>query len=268
MHLAQECGEGSGIYIAFPKSTLGLVYLYDSQCEAAEDVLQSGITIASAKRLKMCFSQDSAASENPAFRRIYAVVPLGAHLEGTAARGHFSEKNGMELFASLCRMFIAPVLISNGQMRRGVELLDKTKISLHENQRRTAHCLFEHILGQVYSQIAAGPKPSLPIMVKNAAYLIKTAPFAAKRAEEHFKKSIGVFSEIGANGFLGMADLGPGLFYKTQKQMNPAREYIGKAVEIFAASGAEVYLEQAEKGLKSLEYWMCTLAATLCTHDR
>ena len=36
------------------------------------------------------------------------------------------------------RMFIAPVWITNGQMRRGVELLEKTQISLHENQRRTA----------------------------------------------------------------------------------------------------------------------------------
>ena len=215
MRRAQESGEKAiaaakdPAYIAFPKSTLGLIYLYDGQYEAAEDVLQSGLD--------------------------------------------FSEKNGMELIASLCRMFIAPVWITNGQMRRGVELLEKTQISLHENQRRTVYGLSEYILGQVYSQIAAGPKPSLPIMVKNAAYLIKTVPFAVKRAEEHFKKSIDVLSEIGANGFLGMANFGLGLFYKTQKQMNPAREYIGKAIEIFAASDAEDYLEQAEKELESLE---------------
>ena len=51
--------------------------------------------------------------------------------------------------------------------------MEKTQISMLENQRKTVYGLSEYILGQVYTQIAVGPKPSLPTMAKNAGYLIK-----------------------------------------------------------------------------------------------
>ncbi len=81
-------------------------------------------------------------------------------------------------------------------------LLKKAQETLFRNQRRVHYALSEYILGEVNSQIATGPKPSLSIMAKNIGFLIKNVPFATKRAEKHFNKAIELLKENGAEGLL------------------------------------------------------------------
>ncbi len=91
----------------------------------------------------------------------------------------------------------------NKQMRQGTELLEKARKILSKNQRSVHYAISEYVIGEVNSQIATGPKPSLSIMVKNIGFLVKNVPFATKKAEEHFHKAIELFKEIGMKGFLG-----------------------------------------------------------------
>ena len=79
------------------------------------------------------------------------------------------------------------------------------------------------IFGEVNSQIATGPKPSLSIMAKNIGFLVKNVPFATKKAEEHFNKAIELLKEIGAKGFLGRVYLSLGLLYKASKRSEQAK---------------------------------------------
>jgi tetratricopeptide (TPR) repeat protein len=90
-------------------------------------------------------------------------------------------------------------------------------------------------------------------MAKNIGFLAKTVPFATKKAEEHFNKSIELFKEIGMKGYLGVAYLSLGLLYKASKRTDQARQSILKAVDIFQECEAEVYLRQANEALGSLE---------------
>ena len=165
---------------------------------------------------------------------------------------NFCEKRGIGQMYVICYYFLAPILIAKGHMQQGTELLKNAQKTLLKNQRKSQYAISEYILGEVNSQIATGPKPSLAIMAKNIGFLVKTVPFATKKAEEHFNKAIELFKEIGMKGYLGQAYLSLGLLYKSTKRTDQARQCILKAINIFQECEAEVYLKQANEALESL----------------
>jgi tetratricopeptide (TPR) repeat protein len=130
--------------------------------------------------------------------------------------------------------------------------LKKAQETLIRNQRRVQYALSEYILGEVNAQIATGPKPSLSIMAKNIGFLIKTVPFATKKAEEHFTKAIELLREIGAEGLLGPVYLSFGLLHKNRRRKDDAIVCILEAMNFFKQCGAEAYLKQANEVLESL----------------
>ena len=165
---------------------------------------------------------------------------------------NFCEKHGLGQMSVICQTFLAPILIAKGDMKQGTELLEKAQETFIRNQRRVWYALSENILGEVNSQIATGPKPSLSIMAKNIGFLVKHVPFAGKKAEEHFNKAIGLFQKIGAKSFLGQAYLSLGLLYKASKRTDQARQCILKAINIFQECKSEVYIKQANEALDSM----------------
>jgi class 3 adenylate cyclase/tetratricopeptide (TPR) repeat protein len=164
----------------------------------------------------------------------------------------FCEKHGMRQLTTVCQMFLAPALIARGHMMQGKEQLEKARKAFHKNQRRVWYAISEYFLGEMNSQIAIGPKPSLSIMAKNVGFLVKNVPFAAKNAEKHFNKAIELLQEVGMKGFLGQAYLSQGLLYKASKRTDQARQYILKAINIFQECESEVYIKQANEALDSL----------------
>jgi class 3 adenylate cyclase/tetratricopeptide (TPR) repeat protein len=161
------------------------------------------------------------------------------------------EKHGLGQMSPICQIFLAPILIAKGDMKQGTELLEKVQETFISNQRRVWYALSEHFLGEVNLQIATGPKPALSTMAKNLGFLVKSFPFAAKKAEEHFNRAIELFKEIGANGFLGYPYLSLGALYKASKRTDQARQCILEAINIFQECGAEGWLKQAKEALDS-----------------
>jgi tetratricopeptide (TPR) repeat protein len=165
---------------------------------------------------------------------------------------NFCEKRGIVEFSKMSQVFLAPILIAKGHMQQGTELMEKARKSLISNQRRMLYAISEYILGEVNSQIATGPKPSLSTMAKNIGFLVKNVPFATKKAEEHFNKAIELFKEIGAKGYLGIVYLSLGLLYKASKRTDQARQSIMEAIDLFAECEADGWLKQANEALDSL----------------
>jgi tetratricopeptide (TPR) repeat protein len=165
---------------------------------------------------------------------------------------NFCKKRDIGYFSVVCQYFLAPILIAKGQMQQGIKLLEKAQETLIRNQRRAHYALSEYILGEVNSQIATGPKPSLSIMAKNIGFLVRNVPFAAKKAEEHFNKAIEIYKEIGAKGFLGQVYLSQGLLFKASKRPDQAKQCILEAINIFQECEAGGWLKQANEALDSL----------------
>jgi tetratricopeptide (TPR) repeat protein len=162
------------------------------------------------------------------------------------------EKHGIGELSVFCQYCLGPVLIASGQMKQGTELLEKARKILIKNQRSVHYAISEYVIGEVNSQIATGPKPSLSIMAKNIGYLVKNVPFATKKAEKHFNKAIELLKEIGAKGYLGQVYLSQGLLYKANKRTDEARQSILEAINLFQECEAGGWLKQANEALDSL----------------
>jgi tetratricopeptide (TPR) repeat protein len=165
---------------------------------------------------------------------------------------NFCEKNGLGQLSVISQTFLAPILIAKGDMKRGTELLEKAQKNFIRNQRKVWYALSENILGEVNSQIATGPKPSLSIMAKNFSFLVKNFPSAGKKAEEHFNKAIELFQEIGVKGFLGQSYLSLGQLYKASNRTDQARQCILKAIKVFQECESEINIRQANETLDSI----------------
>ena len=164
----------------------------------------------------------------------------------------FSEKRGIGMFTSLAQIFLSAILIAKGNMKQGFKKFEETQAVLLKNNLRVFYGLSEFILGLVYTQFITGPSPGLSTLAKNFGFIVSNAPFAEKKAEEHFKKAIALFREIGAKGELGEALLGLGQLYKAKKRNEKARECFSEAASLFQECDAHVYLKQAEEALASL----------------
>ena len=101
----------------------------------------------------------------------------------------------------------------------------------------------------MYLNIATGPKPPLGVMLRNAAFILRHAPVAAKRAEHLFNSAAAYQGSIGATGRRAQALLDLGSLYRRQRRKAEARQCLTEAVEIFERVGATVFLQQAREGL-------------------
>jgi len=164
----------------------------------------------------------------------------------------FCEKRSIGQFSVTSQLYLAPIMIAKGHMQQGIDLMDNARKTLISNQRRMFYGISDYILGEVYSQIATGSKPSLAIMAKNIGFLAKNVPFATRKAEKHFNKAIELFKEIGVRGYLGQVYLSLGQLHKERRRTDQARQSILKAINIFKECEAEAYLKQANEVLDSL----------------
>ena len=108
-------------------------------------------------------------------------------------------------------------------------------------------------MGKVFLQIVEKTESISPlILAKNIGFLVKTVPFADKKAESHLNKAIQIAEEIDDKSHLGPVYLDLGLLHKTKKRTEQAKKCISKAIEIFEQCEAEGYLQQAKDALQSL----------------
>jgi tetratricopeptide (TPR) repeat protein len=165
----------------------------------------------------------------------------------------FSKPRAIGELIEWSELYLAPVLIAQGHMRQGLNMIEEVQQRSIRSQSRVRYAFSEYIFGKTYSQIATGPTPAFSIMAKNIGFLIKDVPFAAKKAEEHFNQAIELSREIGAKSLLGGAYLDLGLFYKARKKTQQARECISEAADIFEECEATEYLKQAKEALESVQ---------------
>jgi class 3 adenylate cyclase/tetratricopeptide (TPR) repeat protein len=166
----------------------------------------------------------------------------------------FTEEFGFEFAGSGAQGFMGIVMITKGDVARGINIVENIIQQLLENGSRWRYAVMNHMLGRVYSQIAqgGGGEKSFSFLLKNIGFLIKTVPFATRKAEGYFHTAIETAKEIGAKSVLGQAYLDLGRLHKAKGRLADARTCISQAVQSFQECEAEVYLKQAREALASL----------------
>jgi class 3 adenylate cyclase/tetratricopeptide (TPR) repeat protein len=153
----------------------------------------------------------------------------------------------------VARAFLGVPLIAKGHMREGLEMIEDARQSLLDNDRKYFYSVSEYILGKVFLNIVERAAPtSISTMARNIGFLIKSVPFASKKAEEHFNRAIEVAKEIGAKRTMGEAYLDLGLLYRTKGKTEQAKKCISEAIQIFEQTEADRLLRQAKEALVSL----------------
>jgi hypothetical protein len=133
-------------------------------------------------------------------------------------------------------------------------MIEEAQRSYLTNERKGVYALSEYILGKIHLQIVQRAQPMSPFTVaKNISFLVKSVPFASRKAEYHFNKAIEVSGEIGAKGTLGQAYLDLGLLQKAKNRKKKATECLSRAIKILEQCEAEGFLRQAKEALASLK---------------
>jgi tetratricopeptide (TPR) repeat protein len=166
----------------------------------------------------------------------------------------FTEEFGYEFMGSGAQALMGIVMITKGDVAGGINIVGNIMQQFLENGGRWRYALINHMLGRVYSQIAqgGGGGKSFSFLLKNIGFLIKTVPFASRKAEGYFHTAIETAKEIGAKSVLGQAYLDLGKLHKAKGRPADARTCISQAVQSFEECEADVYLKQAREALASL----------------
>jgi hypothetical protein len=162
----------------------------------------------------------------------------------------FSRKSGVDWLGTMAKMIVSVAFIANGQLSDGMRKLQEIQRASIKNRRRWLYAQSEYIMGGVYLKMVKKSAPLSPsIFMKNIGFIVKSVPFAAKKAENHFRKSIEAAETMGAMGILGQAWLDLGRLHKASKKTECARECFVKAIEVFELCGLEVFKKQAKEEL-------------------
>jgi class 3 adenylate cyclase/tetratricopeptide (TPR) repeat protein len=161
---------------------------------------------------------------------------------------------GCEVWGTLAKLLAGVVCIADGKMRQGLKMVEEVRDAYQQNGRKGSLALPEYILGRIYLQIVEGENlPSLSTLARNIGFMVKNVPAAARKAEEHYNRSITLAKEVGANHYMARAYLDLGLLHKAKKRTDQAKECISKAIVLFKQYELEIYLQQAKEALASLD---------------
>jgi len=179
--------------------------------------------------------------------------PVDAERELTIV-SEFGQKYGVEVIGRPAKTFLSVISIINGDISKGVKSIYNNILLSKQLGRKTTVAIFEHVLGKIYLQLVERNKPiNFHVILRNFIFLIINLPFAAKKAEIHLKKSIGVANDIGAKAILGQAFLDLGILYKLRKRNDKALKALNKAIRYLEMVDATFFLEQAKKTIVSLK---------------
>ena len=159
----------------------------------------------------------------------------------------YSDEFGCEALGTAAQVFLAVLLISRGELARGLKELKRLAASAGNNGRFWAKSVIEHIQGSIYLRLLQR-ESSLGLwgLIRNAGFLIKTMPQAAQKAEMHFNRSVSIASRIGSTNIVGQASLDLGRLYQLKKEKERSRECIKEAIRIFQDIGASAHLQNAK----------------------
>ena len=165
-----------------------------------------------------------------------------------------SEKFGYEWVGSASQGMKGMVLIAQGDLKQGMSLYENVIRVFLESKSLYRYAMSNYLMGKVYAKIAqgGGGKKNFSFLVKNIVFLIKTVPFARKKAEEYLNVAMKTAREIGAKSVLGQAYLEMGLLHKAKGKTEKARECISNAIDAFEKCEADVFLKQAKDALASM----------------
>jgi tetratricopeptide (TPR) repeat protein len=228
-------------------------------CDTGCSRLTAGDYLSAIDFFKKCIqvSPDPAVFQSVRMLLGMCYLSLGQMNEAIDALADVIEHNktyGYEWIGAPALAIKGTALIAQGNLKEGVVLYETAMRTFLESKSLYRYVTGHYLIGRVYSKIAqgGGEKKDLSFLVRNIGFLVRTIPFAFKKAEEHLNEAIRVAKEIGAKSNLGQAYFELSMLNKTKGKTEKARECISKAIDAFEKCEADVFLKQAKEVLAAL----------------
>ena len=173
--------------------------------------------------------------------------------EAALVRGEKCMRAGTDALEGFLLMGRGLIWLAKGSMGKGMNMLLDARQCCLKNEWKGTYAVSEYVLGKAYMGIALGEgEVSLSTMLKNIGFLLKTIPFAARRAESHFTRAVEAAREIGSKGTLAKAHLNLGNLHKAKGRTEQARKHVAEAIQLFEECENEIFLKQAREAFASL----------------
>jgi len=164
-----------------------------------------------------------------------------------------AERFGFEIIGTPARAIQAICLAGCGRLGRGLDLLNEMKERFRLTGRMWCHALAEHILGNFYLQVTLrGGSHVPPLSLREIPFLLRTLPFASRKAREHFSQCRQQAAAMGAQALEAMALMGLGLLNSRKGLRQEARRCLEEALSLFEDLGAEQNAREARQALDAL----------------
>jgi tetratricopeptide (TPR) repeat protein len=164
-----------------------------------------------------------------------------------------SREYEMDYFAHVARSYLGTALLAGGSMREGYRMILEGSDELRDSGCLTHHGVSEAMLGAIFAEMASGGEGmAVGDMLRNAGFLVRHVPGAAKKALEHLTRARDVFDMIESPHLSGWVSLTLGELHASRKAFDAARSALSTAIEQFGKCGIEVHRRDALRLLDSL----------------
>ncbi|MDR4498995.1 MAG: AAA family ATPase [Candidatus Scalindua sp.] len=144
-------------------------------------------------------------------------------------------------------------MIQAGEMAAGVRWIE-TAIRRFEAWGCEGSSIFgKLVLGEIYLQmVTVERKIPLLMILRNLGFLLRTLPFAARKARHHLEEVVQRARKTGMPEFLARSLLNLGLLCKAKKRYEEARQYLEEAQQIVEPLELLSLREKIDTALESL----------------
>jgi len=165
----------------------------------------------------------------------------------------FNERHGYGFVGTIAKGLHGIVQITRGSLQQGVGIVEDSIDFCRKNESMYRYATLHFTLGKIYMQIVqGGEKKALAFFAENFWFLVKTVPFARKKAEYHLKNALSAAQRIGSKSIEAQAALELGRLFKIRGNKRLATQYVGDAIRIFERTEASVFLKHSRELLASV----------------
>jgi tetratricopeptide (TPR) repeat protein len=164
----------------------------------------------------------------------------------------FNERYGYGFVGTVAKGLSGIVQITRGNLQQGVDIVENAIDFCDKSESMYRYTMLNCVLGKIFLQIVqGGEKRDIVFLSRNFWFLLKTVPFAGKKAEKHLSCALRSARKIGAMSFVAQASLELGRLFHIQGKNRLAELYVREAVDIFEQTDAIVFLKQSRELLAS-----------------
>ncbi|MFQ5973486.1 MAG: hypothetical protein ACE5Q3_14245, partial [Alphaproteobacteria bacterium] len=144
-------------------------------------------------------------------------------------------------------------MVLRGELTSGVRHIEETMRSCAAYGSHVVLGQCHIYLGEIYLQMALGKeKPPPGVLLKNLGFILRTAPFAARKARRHLTDALRIFRELDAPSAAAWALMDLGLLEIARKKGGEARTHLEEARDLARSVDAAGLSGRIDEALASL----------------